>query len=93
QIGVRADGRRALDGAAPALIQWGDAHPTDSLPDSGITLEAVRLAGWPAALANLLPPPIEHIAAGAPATATPPLRVRLHSPRGPVTLDSTRFGR
>ena len=93
QIGVRADGRRPLDGAAPALIQWGDAHPTDSLPDSGITLEVVRLAGWPDALANVLPPPIEHIAAGAPATATPPLRVRLHSPRGPVTLDSTRFGR
>lgn len=88
QISVRADGRRPLGGAAPALIQWGHVHPTDSLPGSGITLEALHLAGWPDALASALPATIERSAANA---AAPPIRVRLRSPRGLVTLGSTHF--
>jgi len=90
QISVRADGRRPLGGTVPALIQWGDVHPTDSLPVSGVTLEAMHLAGWPDALASLLPATIESSAASAAATAAPPLRVRLRGPRGSVTLESTR---
>ena len=90
QIGVRADGRRPLDGAAPALIQWGDVHPTDALAASGITLETMHLAGWPDALAGMLPATIERIAASATAAAAAPICVRLHSPRGAVTLESTR---
>ena len=37
RIGVRADGRRLLGGAAPALIEWGAAHPTDALGETGVT--------------------------------------------------------
>ena len=87
QISVRADGRRPLGGAAPALIQWGRVHPTDSLPSCGITLEAMHLAGWPDDLASLLPASIERSAAS---TVAPAIRVRLRSPRGFVTLESIR---
>jgi catechol 2,3-dioxygenase-like lactoylglutathione lyase family enzyme len=84
QISVRADGRRPLGGAAPALIEWGDVHPTDALPDSGVTLQSMRVAGWPAALATLLPATIA--ADHRPGAA--PISVLLRSPRGPVGLES-----
>jgi hypothetical protein len=45
QISVRRDGRRLADGAAPTLIQWGDVHPTSSLPPSGCALVGFELAG------------------------------------------------
>ena len=47
RITVRADGRRMLDGAAPALIEWAGAHPTDALVPSGVQLEAMSGAGAP----------------------------------------------
>ena len=90
-ISVRADGRRPLGGAAPALIQWGGVHPTDSLPDSGIMLEAMHLAGVPDALASLLPASIERSVASSSLSPAPALRLRLRSPRGLVTLESTRL--
>ena len=90
QISVRADGHRPLAGAAPALIAWGDAHPTDALPGSGVALAAMRVGGWPEALAPLLPATIARAAAGA-AIAAPPIGVRMSSPRGLVTLQSTRL--
>ena len=90
QISVCADGHRPLAGAAPALIAWGDAHPTDALPDSGVALAAMRVAGWPEALAPLLPASISQTAAGT-TIAAPPISVRLSSPRGVVTLQSTRL--
>ena len=64
RITVRADGRRMLDGAAPALIEWAGAHPTDALVPSGVQLEAMSDAGAP--LAAVL--------------ATPNGRVTLNSP-------------
>ena len=87
EIGVRADGRRPLDGAAPALITWGDVHPTDSMPASGVTLRAMRLAGWPTPLAGLLPPSIRPIPS---APGESPLTVQLMTPRGAVTLSAPR---
>lgn len=42
RISVRDDGRRPLGGAAPALIQWHGAHPTDALPSSGVRLHALE---------------------------------------------------
>ena len=87
QISVRADGRRLLGGAAPALIEWGAAHPTDALGDSGVALQAMCIGGWPGtltALAALLPGAIERDAA--PAAA--PITIVLAGPRGPVTLTS-----
>lgn len=38
KISVRDDGQRLFQGALPSLIEWGDTHPTDSLPASGLTL-------------------------------------------------------
>lgn len=85
RISVRADGRRALGGAAPALIDWAGAHPTDALPDSGVVLQAMQVAGWPAALAAaLLPATI----ASNPRPGAPALSIELRGARGPVMLES-----
>lgn len=85
KISLRADGRRVLGGAAPALIEWGDVHPTESLPPSGIELKTMRLGGWPEAIAPLLALQIERdLSPGAP-----PISVVLSCPRGLVTLNST----
>ena len=85
QISLRADGRRLLGGAAPALIEWGDVHPTDGMAGSGVALKSMCLGGWPDALAPMLPLAIERdVSPGAPA-----IRVLLSSPRGLVTLSST----
>ena len=84
RIGVRADGGRALAGAAPALIEWDDVHPTDSMPPSGVALKSLRVAGWPAPLASLLPQTIECDAD----PGASPLRIGLTTPRGTVALRS-----
>ncbi len=82
RISLRADGRRLLGGAAPALLEWGDVHPTDSMPGRGIELKTMRLGCWPEALAPLLAPQIERdLSPGAP-----PLSAVLSCPRGLVTL-------
>ncbi|MDR7332765.1 VOC family protein [Roseateles asaccharophilus] len=38
RIALRADGRRLRREALPVLIEWGDAHPTDTLPDQAVQL-------------------------------------------------------
>lgn len=43
RITVRADGQRLLDGCLPTLIAWGDSHPCQSLPASGLQLQSLRL--------------------------------------------------
>jgi hypothetical protein len=43
QISVRPDGQRLFDGCLPTLIQWGDTHPTRTMPSSGVTLHGMRL--------------------------------------------------
>ena len=43
QITVRTDGQRLFDGCLPTLIQWGDTHPTDAMPNSGITLQGLQV--------------------------------------------------
>ena len=42
-ITVRNDGQRLFDGCLPTLIQWGDVHPTDNMPESGISLHALQV--------------------------------------------------
>jgi hypothetical protein len=42
KISVRPDGQRLFDGALPTLIEWGDTHPCDSMPDCGIVLQTLR---------------------------------------------------
>ncbi len=83
RISVRADGRRPLAGAAPALIEWGDAHPTDAMAASGVALQSMRLAAWPAA-PSMWPAAIE----SDPRPDAPPIRAVLTGPRGTVTLES-----
>ena len=82
RISVRADGQRLCAGALPTLIEWGDAHPNDSLPASGVQLDELVLGGLPAGVTGLLPVQVRSIAAGAP------LDVLLTTPRGPVRLVS-----
>lgn len=58
RISVRDDGQRLFNGVLPTLIQWGSAHPTQHMPDSGISLRQLRLrhagaAGLRAALQAL----------------------------------------
>jgi hypothetical protein len=84
QISVRADGHRPLAGAAPALIEWGDAHPTDALPRSGVALQSLRVSGWPVALQPLLPGAV----ASEPRAGAAPISAVLSGPRGLVTLES-----
>jgi hypothetical protein len=43
QITVRPDGRRLFNGCLPTLIQWGDVHPVDSLPVSGVALQSLSI--------------------------------------------------
>jgi hypothetical protein len=42
QISVRPDGQRLFYGALPTIIEWGDIHPADTMPDSGVTLQTLR---------------------------------------------------
>lgn len=91
RITVRDDGRRLADGALPTLLQWGDVHPTDALPPSGVSLASVRLAACslgPAApaLARLVEGSGVEIDPAMRASA--PMRIVLDAPRGPVILES-----
>lgn len=44
RITVRDDGQRLFGGALPTLIQWGDTHPADAMPASGLTLHNLTLS-------------------------------------------------
>lgn len=52
-ITVRRDGLRQFDGALPTLIEWGDTHPCDTLPESGVQLASLQLSAPPGAHAVL----------------------------------------
>lgn len=41
EITLRPDGQRQLHGLLPTVIEWGSTHPASSLPESGITLQAL----------------------------------------------------
>jgi hypothetical protein len=42
RIALRADGQRLFGGALPLLIEWGEVHPADGLPPSGVALQQMR---------------------------------------------------
>lgn len=42
-ITVRGDGQRLFDGVLPTLIEWGERHPTERMPDSDVRLERLSL--------------------------------------------------
>ena len=85
QILVRDDGRLLCGGALPTLIQWAGRHPTQAMPDSGVTLSALTLRGVPARARDLLR--LQGVAV--PETpAEPALTAVLQTPRGEVVLSS-----
>ena len=43
QISLRRDGQRLFYGGLPTLIQWGEVHPADTMPDAGLALQALRV--------------------------------------------------
>jgi hypothetical protein len=88
RIGVRDDGRLSLGGALPTLIEWGEEHPTDRLPASGVELQSLQLqqpqpADLVGALSTLGAP------AGVQCVDGPAAIVAvLNTPRGRVRLNS-----
>lgn len=84
QIGVRPDGRRLCGGALPTWIAWGDRHPADTMPASGVVLASMSIAGLPAQAMDLIAWPAG-VAANA-ARSGPALRAQLHTPRGLIEL-------
>jgi hypothetical protein len=85
QITLRADGQRLFDGGLPTLIQWGETHPVQAMPESGITLQELQVT-HPQALA--LSAACHAIGLqDVPVMAGPAsLSARLLTPRGPVEL-------
>jgi hypothetical protein len=43
QITVRPDGQRLFHGGLPTLIEWGDVHPANTMPDSCIALQSLQM--------------------------------------------------
>lgn len=87
KISVRPDGQRLFDGLLPTLIEWGERHPTDDLPDSGVALRQTGMSHPRAAsLLNAC------AAVGLSHTSghtgpRPGARLRFDTPRGALTLD------
>jgi hypothetical protein len=78
KISLRDDGRRLAGGAVPILIEWGDVHPCDALPESGVAVERIAIGGGVQA-------PAESLGVDA-APDGAPLAVSLTTPRGRVEL-------
>ena len=74
----------AMPGALPMLIQWGERHPADALPDVGIRLMSVTLDGIPAAQARVL----GMGRVGGHEHAAPCRTVRFDTPLGPLELSA-----
>ena len=92
QITVREDGLRLMDGCLPTLIQWGEVHPCDHLPASGVQLQTLVLqhpqaATLQAACTAMGVAPCVAITPG----DTPRLAAQLNTPQGPITLCSHHF--
>jgi hypothetical protein len=85
QILVRDDGRLLCGGALPTLIQWAGRHPTQAMPDSGVTLSALTLRGVPARARDVLR--LRGVAVQE-VPAEPALTAVLQTPRGEVVLSS-----
>ncbi len=87
QISVRDDGQRLFYGGLPTLIEWGSAHPADTMPSSGLALQSLHVSH----------PRVDdlraaHSAIGLAGVSTeqgpPSLVATLSTPKGIVTLAS-----
>jgi hypothetical protein len=87
QITVRGDGQRLFNGGLPTLIEWGDVHPANTMPDSGITLQSLHMVSPQVAELQAA-----HQAIGLQgvqvSAGTPNLMATLLTPKGIVTLES-----
>lgn len=84
QILVRADGQLECGGALPTLIQWRGPHPTEAMPDSGVTLQSLAVNGIGQRARDVLR--LRGVASAA--GDAPTLRAVLRTPRGDVTLET-----
>jgi hypothetical protein len=84
QILVREDGALDCGGALPTLIQWQGPHPTEHMPDSGVTLHALTLHGVPERARDVLRLRGVAVLPG----AGPAVTATLATPRGDVVLGS-----
>ena len=84
-ITLREDGRMVCAGALPTLIEWQDAHPSDMLPASSVSLLTFEATELPNHVATALglPGVVMHEGQGAA------LRASLQTPRGIITIQST----
>lgn len=82
QLLVRDDGALLARGALPTLIQWQGRHPSEQLPDSGVTLRALTIGGLAPSVRQLL------ATAGVAHAEAPALRAVLSTPQGEVTLET-----
>lgn len=90
QIALQAGGARPFGGALPTLIEWGEVHPCDALPASGVRLDGVQLIGLPAPCRGALRS-VDGVACAElneSADRAPTLVATLMGPCGPVTLSS-----
>ena len=87
QISVRDDGQRLFHGCLPTLIEWGDTHPTQTMPDSGVTLQSLALQHPDTAALRAA---CEAVGLqGVPTTPGPAhIQIQLATPRGLVPLHS-----
>jgi hypothetical protein len=87
QISLRRDGQRLFYGALPTLIQWGEVHPADTMPDAGMALQSLRVCHPRAADLRAA-----HAAIGLQGViveeGAPNLAATLATPAGNVTIES-----
>jgi hypothetical protein len=84
QILVRADGSLESGGALPTLIQWRGPHPTEAMPDAGVTLQSLTIRG-PSERAREV---LRLRGVTLSPTPGPALCALLRTPKGEVTLES-----
>jgi len=92
RLTVRADGRRPFGGALPALNEWGDEHPTQSLGPRGVSIASLVAPGLPAAAVAALPASIREASEleSARGRTSAALRIELDTPRGRIALEAPR---
>ena len=87
KISVRDDGQRLFYGALPTLIEWGEIHPAEALPESGLRLLSVT-ATHPRPDDLFAAYRAIHLEQVGVEAGPPNLAATLMTPLGEVTLES-----
>jgi hypothetical protein len=95
QITVRGDGQRLFNGGLPTLLQWGApdespavaVHPAQSMPDSGIVLQSLRMVSAQAVELKAAYQAIG-LQGVSVESGSPNLIATLQTPKGNITLES-----